>query len=1333
MVTNLFFNNFNFTSEQRLVEDLIIEAIQIYGIECYYLPRTLVKEDNLFGEDILSKFDTAFALEMYIKNVEGFDGEGDFLSKFNIEIRDEITFTISQRRFSEEIHPSDTTPYNEDQGIGRPSEGDLIYFPLNGKIFEVKFVEHEAVFYQLGSLQTYDLRCELFEYSSERLDTGIPQIDAIETTLSVDALLYQVLFETYTTAAIVEATVAGGIVTALTIESGGQDYVAANTTVTIDSPARVSGDAVAANGVGTIVDGRLTDFTITVPGGFYTNAPSVSFARPNINYFVNAAAQTITNSNTNVTSITVTEGGFFYGEAPAVEFPEPAATDISSAIFDTNDPKIGNTSIRVEQEFFSFTQNFTEANLQYGTVEVFVKPDNGSNTNGSNTGLILSTNSYSIGIANGILELKSSDGSVNVKTSNGSIIGSVKFANGTFSNVESYTHVLLEANSSHTLVFQDGVNVINVATDNSSRPLVSGRVALGDFDAQSNGIVGLYDGLKISNTSSERVSGDIYAIKYPVNTTKTSPQFNLTITNGVITAVEIANTGSYFANTPTLTVSAPGVYNFLEERITFFANGSIANTFTVPNTAIAFANATANATISDRLISGVSISNTGFYYSSAPAVSLTGGGAPEFKFGNSSEKLPSSQQTLFTSDTSLSNSSIDFWLYVNEAPTERNVTITANTHTELFLSNTTVEIIVGTNDSGVYDIPVEGAANVFFIASEYISGNPDGSNIFEDIIVVGYPSGNTSNNLNVYRKKEYFAANNIQIIFNQSSNTNIGHPLVFKFANGLPYTSNVVTFGTPGTAGAQTVLTTPSTNADIVYYCNTHGVSMGNTIYVRTDAQIGQSNVYYDAANTPLTSYIRTNQHILSEFTNTQNQTIISGNNFNISIASTENENEFNLIYYNVDKNTNKLRTISPETSIEIVGGNFATVNEGFTVNEWHHIQLNSYVDDNGNENIVFGVDGTRYYSGSSFGNSYPLISDEKVYSIGPRQLQNNTSITFGQANAYIDALHFANTRITTPNSELSTYTIPTSEYSGGQYTNNFNYTAGTLLAQITNGKVSAVNIINSGNNYYEAPTITIAAPNTELYTTANIQVATLEDGGIASVTIVDGGFGYVTDAENTGLDLVDVTLTASNTNVDWYEANTTYYSSDNYYAQVFVPYKATGTANVNSDGTVNVITLSNTGFGYASGQELIIAQANTVLYNAANATATINANGQVTGITITDPGLGYANADVLFPFFTPPIYNTAEASVTITAGIITDITITDAGSGYRTAPKVRVVGNQQAGALLSEDGGSVVLDAGQIGYKPENTDRAANNEVFEVHDFIDFSESNPFSEGDDW
>lgn len=193
--TNFYFNNFQNSMEQTLIEDLIIESIRIYGIEVLYMPRTLVAEDNLFGDDVLSKFENAYPIEMYVKSVDGFEGDGDFLSKFGLEIRDEMTLTVARRRFGEEISAMDTAPANETYGIGRPSEGDLIYFPLNGKIFEIKFVEHEAIFYQMGSLQTYDLRCELFQYSHEVLDTGVAEIDQIEDIYSGDMSKYQLLDE----------------------------------------------------------------------------------------------------------------------------------------------------------------------------------------------------------------------------------------------------------------------------------------------------------------------------------------------------------------------------------------------------------------------------------------------------------------------------------------------------------------------------------------------------------------------------------------------------------------------------------------------------------------------------------------------------------------------------------------------------------------------------------------------------------------------------------------------------------------------------------------------------------------------------------------------------------------------------------------------------------------------------------------------------------------------------------------------------------------------------------------------------------------------------------
>lgn len=169
MTVNYYFNNFENSMEQQLIDDLIVESIRVYGHDVWYLPRTLGAKDELLNEDDLPIFNNAYFVEMYIKNVEGFEGEGDFLSKFGLQIRDSITFTISLRRFGEDIGA-----YTQDV---RPKEGDVIYFPLNGKMFEVMHVEHEAVFYQMGALQTYDIRCELFEYSGERFRTGINEID----------------------------------------------------------------------------------------------------------------------------------------------------------------------------------------------------------------------------------------------------------------------------------------------------------------------------------------------------------------------------------------------------------------------------------------------------------------------------------------------------------------------------------------------------------------------------------------------------------------------------------------------------------------------------------------------------------------------------------------------------------------------------------------------------------------------------------------------------------------------------------------------------------------------------------------------------------------------------------------------------------------------------------------------------------------------------------------------------------------------------------------------------------------------------------------------------
>ena len=171
---NLYFSD-KVRSEQKLYEDIIIESLKIYGQDVYYIPRDLVQENKIFGDDVPSRFNSAHKIEMYIENVEGFDGEGDLFTRFGVEIRDEATFVVSRNRWSQQVAKFDS-------GITsvRPLEGDLIYLPLSNKLFEISHVEHEQPFYQLSNLPVFKLRTKLFEYSNEDLDTGVAQIDKIE-------------------------------------------------------------------------------------------------------------------------------------------------------------------------------------------------------------------------------------------------------------------------------------------------------------------------------------------------------------------------------------------------------------------------------------------------------------------------------------------------------------------------------------------------------------------------------------------------------------------------------------------------------------------------------------------------------------------------------------------------------------------------------------------------------------------------------------------------------------------------------------------------------------------------------------------------------------------------------------------------------------------------------------------------------------------------------------------------------------------------------------------------------------------------------------------------
>mgnify|MGYP003334118764 CR=1 FL=1 len=163
-----------------MLENLIIESIKIYGQDMFYIPRKLNNYDSIYGADDQSSYEDSYPIEMYIKSINGFSGDGNFMAKFGVEIRDQVIFSMAQRIFTEEVG------VNTNQV--RPNEGDLIYFPLNKKCFIIRYVNKFEMFYQLGALQTWEVTCEVFEYAGENMNTGIPEIDRLQKEFSVNML-----------------------------------------------------------------------------------------------------------------------------------------------------------------------------------------------------------------------------------------------------------------------------------------------------------------------------------------------------------------------------------------------------------------------------------------------------------------------------------------------------------------------------------------------------------------------------------------------------------------------------------------------------------------------------------------------------------------------------------------------------------------------------------------------------------------------------------------------------------------------------------------------------------------------------------------------------------------------------------------------------------------------------------------------------------------------------------------------------------------------------------------------------------------------------------------
>jgi hypothetical protein len=208
MARSVYFTN-GVRSEQLTYEDIIVESITIYGQDFYYIPRTLVGKDEILGEDRLSEFKSAYGIEMYLESHDGFEGQGAFIQKFGLMMEQSATLTVARRKWEQLVgqHGKSVLP-------NRPAEGDLLYFPLTGGLFEIKFVKHQDPFYQVGKLFVYKLQVELFQYASEKINTGIESIDIFETLKSFD-----------------DTIVPNGTVTEIKITNKGAGYTSAPTVV----------------------------------------------------------------------------------------------------------------------------------------------------------------------------------------------------------------------------------------------------------------------------------------------------------------------------------------------------------------------------------------------------------------------------------------------------------------------------------------------------------------------------------------------------------------------------------------------------------------------------------------------------------------------------------------------------------------------------------------------------------------------------------------------------------------------------------------------------------------------------------------------------------------------------------------------------------------------------------------------------------------------------------------------------------------------------------------------------------------------------------------------
>ena len=329
--------------EQRLIQNLINEQLQIYGVEITYIPRKFVNKTSIIEEVQSSKFDDNFLLEAYVNTYEGYSGAGDIMTKFGVSLKDEVTLTISQERFTDFIAPFlDASDYE----LGsRPREGDLIFFPLGARLFEVKFVEHEQPFYQLGKNYVYQLQCELFEYEDEIIDTGLDVIDSEIEDQGFITTLNLVGSGATATASATLAPAQSGFINSLTILNDGSGYTSIPTVFISTSRNASIGVNASAVAITTERNGvfSIKELVLTNAGAGYTVAPDINIIGGGGSGAI--ATCGITTSGRGVISYTITAEGSGYTTEPTVTIAGPngaGTTATASVVIDVGNAKVSS-------------------------------------------------------------------------------------------------------------------------------------------------------------------------------------------------------------------------------------------------------------------------------------------------------------------------------------------------------------------------------------------------------------------------------------------------------------------------------------------------------------------------------------------------------------------------------------------------------------------------------------------------------------------------------------------------------------------------------------------------------------------------------------------------------------------------------------------------------------------------------------------------------------------------------------------------------------------------------------------------------------------------------